>query len=150
MLNNIYRTEIARLDLLILNWNTLAESDATHHKLGKFDINTNYGLCHNAFLYDLPKHVLDHCFDSHKSFSGSYTFPLGREEWFQDGNKFTVERLRLAKHMRTELMVMGSPKPTNMEAFSDYISELYESKFVCWITVLAIFCLIGYLCAKLV
>lgn len=139
MLNNIYRNEIARLDLLILNWNMLAESDVTKHKLGKYDIDTTLGLCNNAFLFNLPQNVLKHCFMTSPNFSGHVLYPLGRDDWYNNKNKFTVERLRLAKHIRTELFFMGAPQPT----LSEKISKLYENNLVCFLTIFVIFLIIG-------
>lgn len=139
MLNNRYRKEIAKLDLLILNWNMLTNSGTRYNKLGNYDIDSSMGLCHNAYLYDVPKSVMHSIYDSFKGFSGDYTYPLSASEWMNT-NKFTVERLRLAKHIRTELFIKGSTiEQSFFECVQESISQLFDNVIFCWFAYISLF-----------
>lgn len=149
MLNNRYRKEIAKLDLLILNWNMLANSGTRYNKLGTYDIDSSVGLCHNAYLYDVPKSVMHSIYETFKDFSGDYSYPLSASEWLTNDNKFTVERLRLAKHIRTELFIKGSAiEKSFLDCVQESISQLFDNVVFCWVMYIAILTTILYAIVK--
>lgn len=148
MLNNRYRKEIQNLDLIISNWSTLAESDTRYVKLGKLDIDTHQGLCHNAVLYFLPDSVRNKAFESWVNFSGSHLYPIEGNgfDFMANGNKFTVERLRLAKHIRTELFIKGTPKPSLSVKFDNAL----DNKILSFTLVFLMFWLVGHFMLRLI
>ena len=147
MLNNRYRVEIQKLDLLISNWAFLAESETRYFKLGSIDLDLEMGLCHNAGLYNVPSSVLHESFASWSGFSGSLGYPVeGKKAFYEHTNKFTVERLRLAKHLRTDLFIKGSPKPT----FSEKVDKILDNKFISVPLAFTMFFVMAYYMAKLI
>ena len=147
MLNNRYRVEIQKLDLLISNWSLLAESDTRYFKLGSIDLDLEMGLCHNAGLYNVPSNVLHESYSNWSGFSGSLGYPVeGKKAFYDHTNKFTVERLRLAKHLRTDLFIKGSPKQT----FSQKVDKALDNKFLSVPLCFLMFFALAYTFVKLI
>lgn len=145
MLENKYREEIQKIDAMINHWDELAESEVEHCKAGIFDVRVDAGLCYNA-LTTVKAYTIHEIFKTWPRYSGNVLYPIeGSSHGFHStANKFSDDRrLSLAKHIRTELFILGTPKPT----ITDKVQTALDNNILLTIALVALFFTFGYLFA---